>query len=85
MGPRSRGDGGGVEPRTQSAPPGLSGGSLEQTCAAALNLYGLAALEVAPILDGHREGGGASPRARLVGQLIDRERGKAQGDSDLDQ
>jgi hypothetical protein len=52
MGPRSRGDGGGVEPRTQSAPPGLSGGSLEQTCAAALNLYGLAALEVAPILDG---------------------------------
>ncbi len=41
-----------MEHRTQSAALGLSDGSLEQTCATALRLYGLAALEVAPIHDG---------------------------------
>lgn len=40
--------------RTQSAALGLGGESLEQTCAAALRLYGLAAEEVAPLLDGRQ-------------------------------
>ena len=50
----------------QSAALGLGGEGFGRTCAAALGLYGLAAEEVSPVLDGRQ--GAVVERARKLAQ-----------------
>jgi hypothetical protein len=70
----------------QSAALGLGGEGFERTCAAALGLYGLAGRGgLTRARWAAESGGGAGPRARSVGQLVDGQRGQGQGGQYLDQ